>query len=363
MTMQLALNSWEDWLVPGSPSDPRLLHSENSDRILVYPSHLGQGYRQEILLRDDLSLVVIDYALDRYLTIDPLSTGDCLKFEFRLAGFDAGYSFIIPYCGLRQLSIARHRKRTFEVEVIFKRPTLLFYFQSFMERLSPQTYCIAERVIKSIYRYQEGYCTSSTAVMLKQILQRAKNPDSYLAYEQILTDALYSEAISLDYAACSPITPLMKRVIGEILSCPYQGATRRAYLEQKALKLVTLRLAAMIQPRLNESDLSCIYQAEAILRNQSVNPPTVGMLARQVGTNRFKLNQGFHQVYGTTPFGYLRDFRLIQARKLLMTSDLSIEKVAATVGYTSRSRFATAFRHQFGINPKAFQMQAWRCVS
>ena len=75
------------------------------------------------------------------------------------------------------------------------------------------------------------------------------------------------------------------------------------------------------------------------------------------------LNQGFHEVYGTTPFGYLRDCRLLHARRLLMTSGLSISQVATAVGYTCRSKFATAFRQQMGLNPKAFQMQAWRLVS
>ncbi|MEL6332487.1 MAG: helix-turn-helix transcriptional regulator, partial [Cyanobacteria bacterium J06626_26] len=85
--------------------------------------------------------------------------------------------------------------------------------------------------------------------------------------------------------------------------------------------------------------------------------------ARKVGTNRLKLNQGFHQVYGTTPFRYLRACRLTQARRLLTTSDLPVESVAAAVGYSSRNHFAKAFRQQVGLNPKTFQMQAWQCAS
>ncbi|MCG8362025.1 MAG: hypothetical protein MJA27_01680 [Pseudanabaenales cyanobacterium] len=58
MTTRLVLNHWDDWLLPGSPSDTRLFHADASDRIFVYPSHLGQGYFQEILLRDDLTLFI-----------------------------------------------------------------------------------------------------------------------------------------------------------------------------------------------------------------------------------------------------------------------------------------------------------------
>ena len=152
----------------------------------------------------------------------------------------------------------------------------------------------------------------------------------------------------------------MEQVIGQILSCPYQGTTRRIYLEQKALQLVSLRLETMVQSRTTKIDFFCICRAADILRKHLVNPPTVEALARQVGTNRLYLNQGFAQVYGTTPYGYLRSCRLWYARRLLMTSDLSISHVATAVGYTCRSHFATAFRQLMGMNPKAFQMEAWQ---
>ncbi|MEO1187072.1 MAG: AraC family transcriptional regulator, partial [Cyanobacteria bacterium J06636_27] len=158
----------------------------------------------------------------------------------------------------------------------------------------------------------------------------------------------------------------MYEIIEQILSCPYQGLTRRRYLEGKALDLVGLRLDCLVQPQLNQlksDDLAGIYQAEEILRTHLENPPSIELLTRWVGLNRLKLNQGFHHVYHTTPFGYLRNCRLAKARWLLMTSELSVEQVAANVGYTSRSRFATAFRRQFGLNPKTFQIQAWNRAS
>ncbi|MEM9451784.1 MAG: AraC family transcriptional regulator [Cyanobacteria bacterium P01_E01_bin.6] len=98
-----------------------------------------------------------------------------------------------------------------------------------------------------------------------------------------------------------------------------------------------------------------IYQAGKILASRLDNPPSVEELAQQVGLNRLKLNHGFHHVYGTTPFRYLRNCRLAQARLLLTDSMLSVEDIAYRVGYTSRSRFATAFCQLFGLNPKTLQ--------
>ncbi|MEM1256428.1 MAG: hypothetical protein AAGI69_28670 [Cyanobacteria bacterium P01_H01_bin.21] len=82
MATRLVLNSWKDWLLPGSPSDTRLLHVDASDRVVVCPPDLGQGYFQAIMLRDDLVLFIHDYTLNQDLMMDLQSEGDCLEFEF-----------------------------------------------------------------------------------------------------------------------------------------------------------------------------------------------------------------------------------------------------------------------------------------
>ncbi|NJK28287.1 MAG: AraC family transcriptional regulator, partial [Coleofasciculaceae cyanobacterium SM2_3_26] len=151
MTAQLVLNRWEDLYVPGHPNDSRLLHSDPSDRISICPPHLGHGYFQEILLRDDLTLVILDYTLHQDVSIDVSSEGDRLEFEFQIVGADAGYSFFIPYFGLRQFGIKPARRRWFKVEVFFNRPALTTYFRSLVERLSPQIQDLVSRILKSMY--------------------------------------------------------------------------------------------------------------------------------------------------------------------------------------------------------------------
>ncbi|MEM7794661.1 MAG: AraC family transcriptional regulator [Cyanobacteria bacterium P01_C01_bin.118] len=361
MTTQPRLNHVFDCLLPGSPSDPRLLHSDPSDRVFFYASDLGQGYRQEIPLRDDITLMMIDYTPNQDLLFDMVGDGNRIEFEFHLAGPHEGYSLYIPCFRLRQFGVRRANKQVFKVEVIFRRPALIKYAQLFMERLSPKANAAAKNILQLIYRRQIGGIGRSTAEVVNQIFAPvATEPATGLSMEHILTDALYEESAALSYAMRCAITPAMQRLIEQILSCPYQGMTRRAYLTHRALKLVDLRLNALLQPPLNDADMRCTSQAAALLRTQLNQPPSLETLARQVGTNRLTLTQGFHKLYGTTPFGYLRDCRVYQARRLLVTSELSVTQIASAVGYTSRSRFATAFRKKTGINPKAFQLQAWQ---
>lgn len=354
MVTRLALEQWSDWLKPGNTDDSRLLHSDNSDRIYVCLSELGQGYVQEIPLRDDLTLVIKNYQLERDLIIDKPSHDGSLTLSFPLTdSSNARYSTFNPCFGLREIDIVRSHRQVFEVQVIFAQSTFVTYLQEFMARLLPQTLDIAEQVVRSIYQHQKGYSTSNNKEMLDKILQDGTDANSDAALEQILSSTVYSDMAEIGNAGRNLISAAMEQVIGQILSCPYQDATRRTYLKQKALKLTALYFdEGMLRSRLNQSDFDYIHQAGQILKSQSLNPPTVDRLARQVGTSRSKLNRDFHQLYNTTPFGYLRDRRLRQARRLLMTSELSVEQVAATVGYSSRSHFAIAFRQQYGINPK-----------
>ena len=365
MVTLLRLNHFTDWLLPSSPENPQLLHSESSDRVFIYPPSLGHGYFQEIPLREDLTLSIMDYTLNQDLMVDAIGEGNCIEFAFYLAERHATFSRFVPNFRLRRLVWLQAKRRIFNVEVFFKRPTLINYAQFFMERLAPQAKLAAERILQALYRHHVGNPSTSVTAMLNSIFDpvATQNGSSVtttgrvFSLEQVLTDVLFEESTVLDYALHSPITPAMEPILGQILSCPYQGMTRRTYLTRKALKLVDLRLNALLQTPFHEADMRRTSQAAKLLRTQITQPPSLEALARQVGTNRFTLTQGFHRLYGKTPFGYLRDHRLAKAQRLLMTSDLSVTEVAATVGYTSRNRFATAFRQKNGLNPKAFQMQ------
>jgi AraC family transcriptional regulator, transcriptional activator of the genes for pyochelin and ferripyochelin receptors len=160
------------------------------------------------------------------------------------------------------------------------------------------------------------------------------------------------------------ITPEMQLALHQILNCPYRRLMRRVYLEGKALELIALQFDRLVrgEPKncnahtLRASDTDRIHHAKDILLQKLDSPPSVLELAQQVGLNRRKLTEGFHQVFGTTPFSCLRNYRLEKAQQLLSDPEASVEAVAEAVGYNDRSYFAAAFRKKFGINPKTYQL-------
>ncbi|MBW4619661.1 MAG: AraC family transcriptional regulator [Cyanosarcina radialis HA8281-LM2] len=154
----------------------------------------------------------------------------------------------------------------------------------------------------------------------------------------------------------------MWAVLCNILQCPYQGLMKRMYLESQAMELMTLHFQQFQEQDVGDrsfpvrkvSDIDRIYQAKKILLENLEHPPSLVELARQVGLNDFKLKRGFRQVFGTSAFKYLHDYRLEKARQLLALGDMRVEEVAFRVGFNSRSYFASAFRQKFGLNPKQY---------
>ena len=156
MTAPVALRHPDNWLLPGSPNDSRLLHGEVSDRIQVCAPHIGEGYHQVIELQDDLDMVIKDITFNQEKMGNTAGRVDFLKFEFQLAGPDAGHSFFWPYFGLKEFWSFPIQQRYFSVEVWLRRPLLALYFQAFMERLSQPAQDAAKRIVQFIYRRQGG---------------------------------------------------------------------------------------------------------------------------------------------------------------------------------------------------------------
>jgi AraC-like DNA-binding protein len=106
---------------------------------------------------------------------------------------------------------------------------------------------------------------------------------------------------------------------------------------------------------LKPDEIDLIHQAKAILTANPDNPPSLMELARQVGLNDWTLKRGFRQVFGTTAFGYLHEYRLEQACQLLQERRLNVSEIARVIGFSSCSYLSRVFRKKYGVSPKRYQ--------
>lgn len=91
------------------------------------------------------------------------------------------------------------------------------------------------------------------------------------------------------------------------------------------------------------------------LRQQLARPWTVASLAAEAGLSASQLTRRFHAGPGLTPMAWLRRERINAAKALLLDPALSVQELAAAVGYGDPFHFSRDFRALTGRSPRAFR--------
>jgi len=155
-----------------------------------------------------------------------------------------------------------------------------------------------------------------------------------------------------------PISLTMHQCIIDIMNCKVTGGLKLLFLQSKCIELLALQAQAYEEAargtgsRICKSDYDkeCIYHAREYLVQHAQYPPSLTELAKISGINEFKLKQGFKEVFNTTVFGHLSDYKLGQAKDLLLEKK-AIKEVADELGYSSVQHFSNAFRKKYGMPP------------
>lgn len=78
-------------------------------------------------------------------------------------------------------------------------------------------------------------------------------------------------------------------------------------------------------------------------------------MARHAGMSERTFHRAFKTAMGAPPGVYLHHLRLRKAATLLRETSASITELAQQVGFADSNHFSRAFRHLFGINPRAYR--------
>lgn len=328
--MTITLNQadyWElfDHVKQDKPEQDEPFHPlDEFDITWKYPPDLGQGYYRTIELREGLDLAIANYQLCDHLAVAMPERTHPLEYSFFLSGRCQNRS-IAPSAGQYAL-----------------------YSSGIAPNETNETWAREQILEVNVHIEPELFCTflgQGSALSLNVVQKLVGNPEQR-------------------YSAWSgTMSAVMQMAVQQIISCPYQGLTKRLYLESKVWELMALLIEQMTDPPVDRShryalktdDVDRIHHAKEILQQQLHNPPSLIELARQVGLNDCTLKRGFRQVLGTTAFGYLHRYRLERARHLLETGEMNVAEVAQSVGFADRSYFSAAFRKQFGCNPGVYR--------
>jgi len=95
--------------------------------------------------------------------------------------------------------------------------------------------------------------------------------------------------------------------------------------------------------------------AKQYLEEHFREPVTVVQLAAVAHLSPRQLSDLFRRQVGLTPYQYLLQLRMQEARKLLEETVLGVQQVADAVGYGSLAAFSDRFSRYFGISPSYFR--------
>ena len=82
---------------------------------------------------------------------------------------------------------------------------------------------------------------------------------------------------------------------------------------------------------------------------------TIREFSERFGVSEGSIKNYFFGVFGQSISRYTARKRMVYAAGLLEKTDLPIIEVAGRAGYESQSKFASAFRREFGIAPSEYR--------
>ena len=161
----------------------------------------------------------------------------------------------------------------------------------------------------------------------------------------------------------SDISPSMSIVLSQLFHYNLHPSIKNLYYKGKGYELLSLYFNRTEDPNaeqcpflIDEENVMKIRKAKEIIISNMAEPPGLQELADQVGLNLKKLKMGFKQIYGDTVYGFLFDYKIDYARKLLDSGSYNVNEVGLKIGYSTGSHFIAAFKKKFATTPKKYLM-------
>ena len=98
-----------------------------------------------------------------------------------------------------------------------------------------------------------------------------------------------------------------------------------------------------------------VLQVIDAMRTRYFDPITLNELASEVFVSPFHFSRIFAKATGVTPGRYLTAVRLFEAKRLLLTTSLTVSDVVCSVGYSSVGTFTSRFTRAVGMTPTQYR--------
>lgn len=206
------------------------------------------------------------------------------------------------------------------------------------------------------YSFPFDYCSGLSLVLDKNSMTEVTR--SQLALFQIDISVLEEDLDTAHQWYICKTPPSMCHVFEELYAAKEHETSQ--YFRIKVLEL----LYRATKLRKEDRVAATYYAREHIEIVKRVRKAMLKDLSRSTPLEQFLRGEAistvtfqtiFKQIYGRSPYAYLKHYRMNSAAVQLRESNESINQIALSLGYSNASKFARAFRDVFGVLPKDYR--------
>lgn len=206
------------------------------------------------------------------------------------------------------------------------------------------------------YSFSFDYCSGLSLVLDKNSMTEVTR--SQLALFQIDISVLEEDLDTAHQWYICKTPPSMCHVFEELYAAKEHETSQ--YFRIKVLEL----LYHATKLRKEDRVAATYYAREHIEIVKRVRKAMLKDLSRSTPLEQFLRGEAistvtfqtiFKQIYGRSPYAYLKHYRMNSAAVQLRESNESINQIALSLGYSNASKFARAFRDVFGVLPKDYR--------
>jgi len=133
--------------------------------------------------------------------------------------------------------------------------------------------------------------------------------------------------------------------------------------EERVVRLPPLGVVQRTSTSLTAVSDPNLADAIKFMREHACDPCTVYDVLRHVPISRRSLERQFAEQFGRTPHDEITRIRMEQAKRLLVSTQLSLSEITERCGFSGIQNLARSFRKEAGITPAAYRRQFTRSTT
>ena len=109
-----------------------------------------------------------------------------------------------------------------------------------------------------------------------------------------------------------------------------------------------------------DENVSDILKSVIYIQNNYNKDISVDILSEMCHLSKYNFMRKFKTITGSPVHKFIIDYRMMQAKRLLSTTELNVKEVALHVGFSDNMYFSRAFKKHFGISPSEYKEQVMK---